>query len=404
MRVLDRYTTREFITVLIFGIVALLLVSTVVDLFERAGSIIEFKPPVTVTLTYFLARMPQVVLMITPISMLLATLLVTGAFARNSEVTAMLASGVSIYRMMVPLLAIGFVVSLLMFGLNEFIIPTANRIAEENKRVMRGKPDMRKMAKIQIWFRENQEKRIYYINALIPESPEGQQIQGLTIFELNDQFLPVKRLDVLRAIYKPKTPAATAQTQKSWKTKIGEFFKPLVEFFYPLENHPEENDIHGTWTLYQGTERSLESSGRKTIFNFQERRDYPIRPSFNDFRRETKDPEEMNYLELMNYIAALTASGYDVSQYIVDLRAKFSYPIVSLVMVIIGFPFALKSPRSGAAMGLGISVFIGLSYWIILQLGISLGHAGILPPLVAAWISHIIFASAGFYLILSTRT
>ena len=170
------------------------------------------------------------------------------------------------------------------------------------------------------------------------------------------------------------------------------------------ENHEDAHYELGTWTLFQGTERSLGNSDKKTMINFQERQDYHIPRSFEDFRRETKKPEDMNYQELTVYINKLTAFGYDTSKYIVDLRAKFSYPFVSLVMVIIGFPFALKSPRSGTAMGVGLSVFIGLTYWIVLQLGISLGHGHILPPLVAAWISHMLFACAGLYLILSTRT
>jgi lipopolysaccharide export LptBFGC system permease protein LptF len=253
------------------------------------------------------------------------------------------------------------------------------------------------MAKIQIWFRGTPEKRIYYINALIPERHE---IQGLTIFELNDQFLPVKRVDALKAIYEltPSQPIDRGmQPQKMWTTKVGEFLGLS-------KNQEDGNSGQGKWILYQGTERSLGALEKGTIMSFQERRDYHIRPSFNEFRQETKDPADMDYRELRAYIENLSASGYDVSKYVVDLRAKFAFPFVSFVMVIIGFPFALKSPRSGAVMGVGLSVFIGLTYWIILQFGISLGHGHILPPLLAAWISHIIFAATGFYLILSTRT
>lgn len=400
MRVLDRYITREFLKVLIFGIISLILVSTVVDIFERVDDIVEHKPPLSVTLTFFLARIPQVLFMICPISMLLATLLVTGAFSRHSEIIAMLASGVSIYRIIIPLLVLGLVVSLLMFGLNEFIIPTANRLAEESKRIMKGKPDRRKMAKIQVWFRGTREKRIYYLNALIPDP--YYEIHGLTVFELNKQFLPVKRLDAQRAVY--NFPASQIQEQKKQKTWMSTIVPKAFRDFINLENHEDVPYEIGTWTLFQGTERSLGNSEKKTVINFEEKRDYHLPRSFEEFRRETKDPEDMNYRELREYIHTLTESGYDVSEYTVDLRAKFSYPFVSLVMVIIGFPFALKSPRSGAAMGVGISVFIGITYWVILQLGISLGHAHILPPLLAAWISHIVFACTGFYLILSTRT
>lgn len=396
MRILDRYITQEFLKVFLFGIVALILVATVVNIFERVDDIVKHKPPLSVTITFFLARIPQDIFMIAPISMLLSTLLVMGAFARNSEVIAMLANGVSIYRMILPLLILGVIISLLMFGLNEFVIPPSNQLKEECKRILKNRPDRRQMAKIRIWFRSAQNNRIYYINALIPER---QEIHGLTVFQLNKQFLPVKRLDALRGVYhRPQSQAQEdEQTWKAWIPKVFDVFRSS-------EDQEEEHQAQGTWTLYQGSERSLLPHESRSIITFQERHDYVIPQTFEQFRRDTKDPEDMNYRELKEYIETLIASGSDVSKYIVDLRAKFSYPFVSLVMIIIGFPFALKSPRSGAALGVGLSIFIGLTYWIILQLGISLGHAHILPPTLAAWISHIMFASAGFYLLLSTRT
>lgn len=397
MKILDRYISREFLKMFAFGIIALILVSTVVDIFERMNDIAEHTPPLTVTITFFLARIPQVLFMITPISILLTTLLVTGRLARNSEIIAMLAGGVSIYRLMIPLLIIGFMMSVLMLGLNEFVVPTTNQIAEECKRIMKQKPDTRQMAKIQIWFRGDKNNRIYYINALIPEK---LGIQGLTVFELNDQFLPVKRLDAAQGKYHPPKPKKE-QPPEGWKKFLP---KNPFDFFSSAENEEMTEENLGTWTLHQGTERTLESGQRQSIIQFKRRRDYVIPHSFEEFRRDTKKPEDMNYRELTRYIQTLTASGYDTSEYIVDLRAKLSYPFVSLVMIIIGFPFALKSPRSGAAFGVGLSVFIGLTYWILLQMAISLGHAHILPPLLAAWISHVIFASAGFYLVLSTRT
>ncbi len=420
MKILDRYISREFIKAFLFGMVALILVSTVVTLFERVDDIVENSPPFQVTLGYFLARIPQLVIMIAPISILLTTLIVTGSFARNSEIIAMLAGGVSIYRILVPLLVIGFLTSIVMLGLNEFVVPTANRMSEECKRIIKGKPDTSQMAQIHIWYRGKRaekvqhddiviprENRIYSINALIPE---GQKIHGLTVFELNEQFVPVTRVDAASAQYHPPDAPEFEQeyTDQAFGRRVLQFFKTFPEKVIQVFHSADEPDTPpraiGRWTLIQGSERTLTDAERQAVMTFEERHDYVIPRSFEEFRRDTKDPEDMNYRELVQYIETLTTSGYDVSEYIVDLRAKFSYPFVSFVMVIIGFPFALKSPRSGAAMGVGLSVFIGLTYWIILQLGISLGHADILPPTLAAWISHIIFACAGLYLILSTRT
>lgn len=402
MSILDRYILREFLKVLVFGILALILVFTVVDLFERIDNIVRNKAPFSVAVTFFLARIPQVVFMVTPISILLATLLVMGAFARHSEVIAMLATGVSIYRMIVPLLLMGLLVSLMMFGLNEFVVPVANRLAEESKRIINAKPDERQLAKIQIWFRGQQERRVYYINALVPED---WIIYELTVFELNDQFLPIKRLDAGHAIYHPSSLQLQQEAKQHWRAQISHLLPKHFQNFIETETLDNKTEEQGTWTLYNGTERWLDTSEKRPIISFQQRDDYRIPRTFSEFRQETKDPEDMNYIELKKYITTLSASGnYNVLKYVVDLHAKFAYPFVSVVMVIIGFPFALKSPRSGAAMGVGLSVFIGISYWILLQLGISLGHAQILPPLIAAWVSHIFFALAGLYFLLSTRT
>ncbi len=404
MKLLDRYIVQEFFTVFLFGVLSLILISTIVDLFELISPIVENDPPLSITLTYFLARTPQVVILMTPIAMLLSTLLVTGGFARNSEIIAMLGSGVSVYRIIVPLLIVGALISLMMFGLNEFVVPVANRLTQETKRVIKNRPDLRKAAKIQLWFRfrDEQKDRIYYLNAL---APEERKVYGLTVFEMNESFLPVKRIDALYAEYHLPPSLAESDADSTigpaWVSRLvprhfQDFLSSEIQ-----ENQPQEL---GTWILYQGTERTFSPSGTRSIITFEERRDYVIPHTFQEFRRETKDPEDMNYQELTEYIKTLTQSGYDISKYVVDLRAKFSYPVVSFVMVLIGFPFALKSPRSGAAMGFGLSVFIGLAYWILLQLGISLGHAQILPPILAAWISHILFATAGCYLLLSIRT
>ena len=403
MKLTDRYIAQEFARALVLGVAALVLVGTVVAIFERVNVIDKYDPPLSVVVGYFLCRIPQDMVLVIPISMLLTTLLITGAFSRNSEIIAMLAGGISVYRILVPLLMIGMIVSGVVLALNEFVVPVTNRMAEEFNRVMRKKPDRGAMAKIQIWFRgkeqyaDLQEDRVYYFNALIPKpAPEKSEIQGITIFELNEHFVPTRRLDAQRAVYTPASPEENRSIQRRWMPKILDRFGGDE-----TESAPQQ---YGTWTLYQGSVRNIGDPLNRNIVTFQERSDYKIPHTFQDLRRDTKDPEDMNYRELKEYIATLLASGYDVSEYIVDLRAKFSYPFVSFVMVIIGFPFALKSPRSGAAMGVGISIFIGLAYWIILQLGISLGHAGILPPTLAVWIGNIMFASAGLYLILSTRT
>ncbi len=288
MSVLDRYITREFFRMLFLGILALILVSLVVVIFERVDDIAEHQPGCWVVITFFLSRIPQDIVMITPISMLLTTLLVVGAFAKNSEIIAMLAGGISVYRIMVPILCIGLVVSLGMLGLNEFVVPVTNRINMETLRLIKGKPDRRKMAKLQIWFRGKRdsaiydENRIYHINALIPERSDDTgkiyppEIQQLTVFDMNEHFVPVRRLDAARAVYH-KPSAQTAEHEQvgfvSDLLRRANIFAESEELEFVLKEV-------GTWTLYQGSQRQLDDSENTEITTFQELHDYQLPHAF----------------------------------------------------------------------------------------------------------------------------
>jgi len=361
MKILDRYIIREFLKIFSLGLIALICVFTVVDLFERVDDIVKSKPPFGVVITYFLAKIPSILFVTIPISILLSTLLTLGTLSRHSEIISMLANGISIYRISIPLLILGFMVSALVFIFNETVIPWANQQADACKQIIKGKPPASLIPKSGVWFRSPRENRIYNIKLLAPIQKE---LQGLTIYVLDDNFNIKERIDATKARY-----------------------------------------LDGEWILYAGSQRAFNSGvvgGSQT--SFAERRKFPIQPTFEEFQRIRKDPEDMTYRELQRYIVELQSTGYDASRYVVDLHGKISFPFVSMVMVIIGFPFALKSPRSGTTVSIGLSIFIGFTYWIILNLGLSLGHAQLLPPLLSAWISHVLFASSGAYMLLSAQT
>lgn len=363
MKVIDRYIIREFLKIFSLALIALICVSVVVDLFERVDDIVKFKPPLQVTVTYFLAKIPSILFITTPISILLSTLLTLGTLSRNSEIISMFASGISAYRISIPLLILGFIVSVLLFIFNETIIPWANQQAEASKLIMKGKQPPSLIPKSGVWFRNRAENRIYNIKFLLPAQRE---LQGLTIYMLDDNFNIKERIDVRTARY-----------------------------------------TNGEWILYNGYRRIFngEVIGGSLLPEFgKQGKKFSIQPTFEDFQRIRKDPEDMTYQELQKYIIELQSSGYDASRYKVDLHGKIAFPFVSMVMVIIGFPFALKSPRSGTSVSIGLSIFIGFSYWTLLNLGLSLGHAQLLPPFLSAWVSHILFASAGSYMILSVQT
>ena len=100
----------------------------------------------------------------------------------------------------------------------------------------------------------------------------------------------------------------------------------------------------------------------------------------------------MGFRELRAYTAKLKKEGYDTTKYKVDMWGKLSFPLVSLIMALLGIPFAIRHGRSGGvAAGIGMAVIIGVVYWIVLALALAMGHSGALHPIIAAWGSHLLF-------------
>ncbi len=113
-----------------------------------------------------------------------------------------------------------------------------------------------------------------------------------------------------------------------------------------------------------------------------------------------KSSEEMNFTELWDYVKRLKMSGYQAARYEVDLYSKLSFPLSSLLMVLIATPLSLQKVRSGGlGKGIALSVLIAFIYWGLVSVGTALGRSGALPPLEAAWIANVLFASASLFIL-----
>jgi lipopolysaccharide export system permease protein len=148
------------------------------------------------------------------------------------------------------------------------------------------------------------------------------------------------------------------------------------------------------WVFSSGFERTF-ADGTEKAEPF-ERLSLPgLAERPNDFAKETRKPEEMNYLELRGYVEKLRASGGRVANYLVDLHVKLAFPLINLIVVMIGAPIATRMRMQSAALGFGLSVAISFFYYAFLRAGQALGHNGALPPYLAAWLGDIVFGAVG---------
>jgi hypothetical protein len=112
----------------------------------------------------------------------------------------------------------------------------------------------------------------------------------------------------------------------------------------------------------------------------------------------------MNFGELKHYIDGLRASGQDVREHEVALYRKVAFPFVTLVMSLIGVPFAVTTGRRGAMYGVGVGIVLALVYWTMISVFAAFGAGGLMPPMMAAWAPNALFGAAAVYLLLTVRT
>ena len=115
----------------------------------------------------------------------------------------------------------------------------------------------------------------------------------------------------------------------------------------------------------------------------------------DNFAREGRRPDEMNYRDLRAHIVKMRSSGARVENYLVDLNMKLAFPLINFIVILIGAPIATRLRATSAALGFGLSITISFGYYAFMQSGKALGHNGALPPYLAAWLGDIVFGTVG---------
>ena len=115
-----------------------------------------------------------------------------------------------------------------------------------------------------------------------------------------------------------------------------------------------------------------------------------------DFVKVKDIGEQLTFFELRRFTKRLRSEGYDASRFIVDMHARMAFPLICFVMTLIAISLGIRMRGAGGTVaGIGLSIVIALSYWVINAFSVSLGYALILPPVVSAWFASILFFAVG---------
>ncbi|HTG01673.1 MAG TPA: LPS export ABC transporter permease LptG [Nitrospirota bacterium] len=346
MTLISKHILREFLGLVAGVLCGILVVYLCVEFLQKADKLIKFHASIGQVGRYFLFSIPGMITMSLPMATLIAALLSLGNLSKHNEIIAMRAGGVSLLRIVAPLIAGGIAVSLFGFVNNEFIMPDFSYRANYVRHVEIEKTQQRVMFQQQkLWLR-GPNNSIANIELV---SPSRTEMVGLNIFMLNPDFTFKERIIAERLVWE----------DNAWRLRNS-------------RTYTRENDVV--------TERRSDGE----IFN--------IVNAPNDLGMIVKDSEEMSFSELWDYVKRLKSSGYNAVQYEVDLHTKIAFPVSSLLMVLISVPFSIHKVRGGGAgKGFAIAVAIAFFYWLLMSVGESLGRSGAIPPSLAAWFANIFF-------------
>ncbi len=358
--ILDRYIGRKFLAVFLLIFLALLFISALVSFFEGIDNVYEHDKSFVMLLRNIWYRTPEFVFYILPVAVLTTTLLALGLLAKFNEITAMKACGVSLYRIILPLIILGTLFSLVSFYNQERVLPFANKKAEEIWNQINDRPAQSYNYLDRRWILGRSRDRVYHYTYF---DPVPGLFSKLFIYDIEPASWTLKRI-----LYadRGRLTQETLGLQNLWDRELS---GPEVRSF-----------------------RKADALDLKVA----ERPDY--------FIKEWKAPNMMDHSELRSYIAEIEEGGFETTRFRVDLNFKLSFPLVCLIMILLGIPFAFSMGRRGTLVGIGLSIAIAMVYWGAIAVFRSLGYVRILTPFLAAWAPNLIFGLLGIYLLFKMRT
>ncbi|MCI0351476.1 MAG: LptF/LptG family permease [Acidobacteriales bacterium] len=362
-QILDDLVLRDFGLYLSLVLASFVVLMLVFNFFELLNDIFRNRVPLITVGEYLIRVIPTTLYdPLLPLAVLIAVLVTFGLMEKANEITAMKATGTSIYRIVTPVLVIAGIIAATMFFTNEVYLPESNKRQERLRNQIKGKPAQTFLRPDRKWI-FGKHSTIYYYEFF---DADRNTFGNISAFEFDPKsFAITKRIYAARA---------------HW-----------------------EDDLNN-WVFEQGWSRTFRGAAIEEFRTFDVSTFSELSEPPAYFKKEIKQSSEMNYAELSQYIDDLQQSGFDVVRLRVQLHKKFAYPLIAFVMAVLAIPFAFSAGRRGALSGVATALGIGIAYWVTSGLFEALGNINQLPPALAAWSPDLIFALVGGYLILKVPT
>lgn len=354
MKKLDLYLAVRFVKMIFMAVLSFTVIYITVNAFDNFSRWVDKDVTVMTFARYYFYGLPYIVVLVMPVAVLICSLFLVSSMARNNELTAMRASGVSIPRVFLPLMVVGFLISIFTLGIGDFVMADANYMQSQVKRVeIDGRDPINYLMRNDFAHR-TLDGAIVTIGLF---DGRNEAISRATVEWFDDSLRVTRRVDCTRLAY-----------------------------------------MDSVWTAIGTEERRFSSSGEMSYTWMDTLRLPEIEDTPADFGSRDKSPAEMNIFELSEHIERVRLAGGDPTGDLVEFWLTIFFPFSTLIMVLVGAPLATSNPRSGRTASLGLAVLLGFIFFSLARFGQTLGHKGAIPPIAAALLPEAVFVILGIWL------
>ncbi len=362
LRPLDRYVFGEFFRIFAITAFGFPLLVVIIDLVDNLDKYLSRKlPAADIALSYVYA-LPDTIFLILPAAVLFAAVFSVGNFTRHSEITAAKASGISFYRMIVPIVVGAMLAAGLGLVVGELAPITSRKSSElRGERATRG------------------DSRSYFVHA-------GDNGVVYKVGYLDADRGMLDRVEIERRGTGPEYPTIVMTANSGRWTPTS------------------ADSLSGFWTLQNGAVHVLPDSATDLVFQFDSLHAKRLQETPLDLTETAREPTEMGFQELGRYITSLERAGGDANELRVERALKIAIPATCLIIVLFGAPLATSTQRGGAAFGIALSLGTTIVFLIMIQLTKAIGGNGVVAPELAAWLPSMVFGLMGLILLIRVRT
>jgi lipopolysaccharide export system permease protein len=361
VRPLDRYVFSEFWKIFIVTGLGFPILLIVIDVTEKLQQYLDRKIPVRDVALSYVYWIPDSMFMVLPAAVLFATVFSIGSFTRHAEVTAAKASGISFYRMIMPI----FLGAIFACGL-DLVLGEVAPITNQRR------------------------------SQLLHEDKEALGSNRYN-FAFAGEFGRVYKATELR------TDSGRIRTLQIERKGSGASYPTYLMTADSAQFKPGTS-IWGQWVLRHGQLHVISDTGTNFTISFAQARDKHFTERPMEMMTKSPDPHNMRYKDITRYITATERSGGDANLSRVERALKLAVPVTCIIIALFGAPLATSTQRGGGAYGIAVSLATTMIFLLMIQLTRAIGGKGVIPPDLAAWIPGAIFGFMGLILLARVRT